>query len=191
MEVGKDANALVLHRASTQCGPFGLVGIVGIMSCWLNAPDDMSATDMPTCQQHVMRRVGNMSNVMTCPRWHRKNLSWCDSIALALQMLCHKICQHMTKIDSQSRCWWNVGCYPKQGDREWREDMPADMSLTFPTKPFGVDKYQELHQTSCYFLATLKANCHLVCIEMGQLVYDISNLCPFKFGTLNFNGITL
>jgi hypothetical protein len=56
------------------------------------------------------------------------------SFALALQMSCCEICWHMTKIDFQSRCWRHVGCCPKQGDREWWEDMPANMSPTFPTK---------------------------------------------------------
>ena len=35
-------------------------------------PYNMSAVHMPTCRQCVMRCVGDMSNVVTCPRGHRK-----------------------------------------------------------------------------------------------------------------------
>ena len=64
----------------------------------------------------------------------RRHLSWRASFALALQMLWRKISRHMTKIDSQSQRRQHVGCCPKQGDTEWREDMSANMSPTFPTK---------------------------------------------------------
>ena len=43
--------------------------------------------------------------------------------ALASQMSWREISRHVTKIDSQSRHRWHVGCCPKQGDTEWREDM--------------------------------------------------------------------
>jgi hypothetical protein len=49
-----------------------LVRIVSIVLCRLDPQSDMSAANMPTCRQHVVRCVGDMSNVMTCPKQHQK-----------------------------------------------------------------------------------------------------------------------
>ena len=103
-----------------------------VVSCRLDPPSNMSAANMPTCRQCVTRRVGNMSNAIWAMSWLAqddigRHLSQCASFALASQMSCDKVSQHMTKIDSQSRCWRHVDCPPKQGDREWWEG-------TFPTK---------------------------------------------------------
>ena len=49
-----------------------LVVIVGVVLRRLDTPSDMSAADMPTCRPRDVRHVGDMSNVLTCPRQHWK-----------------------------------------------------------------------------------------------------------------------
>ena len=85
----------------------------------VDPPSDMLAANMPKCGQCVTRHVGDMISVVTCPKQYWKtSIPTRYGIVLALQMLHCKICRHMTKIDSQSRCRRHVGCRPKQGYRE-------------------------------------------------------------------------
>jgi hypothetical protein len=94
-------------------------------------PYDMLAADLQTCRCHITRHVGNMSNVWLAQDDIGRHLSQCARLELASQTSYHEICRHVTKIDSQSWCWRHVGCCPKQGDTEWREDMSANMSRIF------------------------------------------------------------
>lgn len=78
-----------------QCTPSNLVGILSMVMCQIDPPDDMSAADMLTWWQHVMRMTADMYArwAVSCfinddIWWH---LPWHARFALALQMSCHQI----------------------------------------------------------------------------------------------------
>ena len=145
------------------------------MLCRLDPPSDMSAADS--------RHAGNVSgdtSVTWAMSWLAqddigRHLSWCTSFTLASQMSWREIRRHVTKIDSQSRCRQHVGCRPKQGDMEWREDMSADMSPTFPTQLQAVS---QAHETLLEWLRMKKVTVILTTVHeaVGRIAHENHNV---------------